>query len=125
MKTLTLLLLAFTLQLPAGAHAAEATNAPLDNEKSVRAGTIIVTQNGYPLSAATSVNRGTVAEEWMIPVLKLIIWPSLIASVVWFFRKEIRHKLLQVTTARAGQNLAVEFAPDMREQIGRASCRER
>lgn len=115
-KLAIILLLLFVTAVCVVTSAAEITNVPPDSEKSIRAGAIIVTQNGFPPSSVNEHSSNSLAGEWVIPILKLIVWPVLIASVIVFFRKEIRAKLKQVTTVKGGEHVAVEFSPDVREQ---------
>ena len=115
-KLTTILLLSFGLCLPGKLVLADTTNLPTDNEKVVRAGTIVITQNGVPAAKPAQDAGQSVAEEWVIPILRLIIWPGLVAAVIWFYRKEIRGKLANVTSVKGGENVSVEFAPAMSEQ---------
>ena len=115
-KLTTILLLSFGLCLSGKLVLADTTNLPPDNDKVVRAGTIVITQNGVPADKPAQAASQSVAEEWVIPILRLIVWPGLVAAVIWFYRKEIRSKLANVTTVKGGKNVSVEFAPAMSEQ---------
>lgn len=115
-KLTTILLLSVGLFLSGNLILADTTNLPADSEKVVRAGTIVITQNGVPAAKPAQDAEQSVAEEWVIPILRLIVWPGLVASVIWFYRKEIRTKLANVTSVKGGENVSVDFAPAMSEQ---------
>jgi hypothetical protein len=117
MKILWLILaLVLTVPVHESLAATSVTNATSAVEKSGSLGTIIITQNGSPTSSTDKPSSNSVPTEWVLPILKLIIWPSLIAGVIWGFRKEISKKLANVASVKGGKDIAVEFTPDLREQ---------
>jgi hypothetical protein len=114
-KLLIVLTLLLGIQAYAASGALTATNV-LSEEKPGGIGTIIITQNGTSTDQNNSQTKNSIADEWVVPILKLIIWPTLIALLVLLFQKEIRAKIHDVQSFKGGKDVAVEFSPQVREQ---------
>jgi len=98
------------------ASAVENTNAPINEERTVRVGSIVINNGYHPAESIKEQTDSSVASEWVIPILKIIAWPGLVAVLVYLFRKEIKSKVKTVSTVKGGEHVAVEFSPDTRDQ---------
>ena len=112
-KLWIILLLSLSVQTR-GSSQTLTTNTIAIADKPGAVGPIFITQHGSP--TRDSAQSESAASHWVVPILQLLVWPGLIAWGVWFLRKEIRGKLSSVIAVKGGQNLAVEFSSEVREQ---------